>query len=179
MLQWLSCSAAVMPTFPSARRHAYTPKPNMSGTGLDFDQSARPSGRRGSSANERSLGGPSRLTVASRASTPSRVRLRHEMVPFAKKSSAPPSSSKVDTLELDPVELGAHGHPNLLVIVLRCAPGAALARAVEPGQAEVDCVRLVLPRPAKLYYAPDALARAATHLELINYIVTHAICRVP
>ncbi|KAJ1623548.1 hypothetical protein T492DRAFT_1054083 [Pavlovales sp. CCMP2436] len=128
-------------TLPSARRHAYTRKPDMSGSGLDFDQSARPSFRRGISANERGLGGPSSLTVASRASTPSRVRLRHEMVPFAKKSSAPPSSSKVDTLELDPVELGAHGHPNLLVIVLRCAPGTALARAVEPGQAEVDCVR--------------------------------------
>ncbi|KAJ1624348.1 hypothetical protein T492DRAFT_272118 [Pavlovales sp. CCMP2436] len=81
---------------------------------------------------------------------------------------------ELDTLELYPVELGAHGHPNLLVIVLRCAPGAAIARAVESGQAEVDYVRLVLPRPAKLLHAPDALARAAAHLELNNYIVTHA-----
>ncbi|KAJ1627061.1 hypothetical protein T492DRAFT_1028220, partial [Pavlovales sp. CCMP2436] len=143
-------SAALIPTLPSARRHVYTPKPDMSGTGLDFDQSAKPSCRRGSSANERGLGGPSCLTVASRASTPSRMRLRHEMVLFTTKSSAPPSSSKVDTRELDPVELGAHGHPNLLVIVLRCAH--------EPGQAVVVCVRLVLPRPAKLHHAPDAFA---------------------
>eukprot|EP00302_Diacronema_sp_CCMP2436_P001118 CAMPEP_0179845062 /NCGR_PEP_ID=MMETSP0982-20121206/4704_1 /TAXON_ID=483367 /ORGANISM="non described non described, Strain CCMP 2436" /LENGTH=218 /DNA_ID=CAMNT_0021729865 /DNA_START=109 /DNA_END=764 /DNA_ORIENTATION=- len=98
-------------------------------------------------------------------------------------SSAPPSSSKsscesyhrrVDTLELDPVELGAHGHPNLLVIVLKCAPGAALARAVEQAKSRG---RLRSPRSAlssETFHAPDALARAATHLELNNYIVTHA-----
>ncbi|KAJ1622542.1 hypothetical protein T492DRAFT_1061811, partial [Pavlovales sp. CCMP2436] len=180
MLQWLSCSAAVMPTLPSARRHAYTPKLDMSDTGLDFDQSARPSGRRGSSANERGLGGPSRLTVASRASTAGCAcatkwsRVIGVTLQLKVLLLVVDADRRVDTLELDPVELGAHRHPNFLVIVLRCAPGAALARAVEPGQAEIDCVRLVLPRLAKLLHAPDALARAATHLELNNYIVNHA-----